>query len=165
MQSAFYSTYVALQVPAGILVDRFGTHLFLGGHGAGLVGRAALHAWAPDRAAMYWVRLLFGVTQAGCYPAFGKVTQAWFPLSIRTSLQGWIASFFGRMGGFTANLLFASFMLGILGLDWRTGIVILAAWGAVLGVAVFVVFRNTPAEHPRVNAAERAVIAGGPARK
>ena len=102
------------------------------------------------------------MTQAGCYPALGKVTQAWFPLSIRTSLQGWIASFFGRMGGFTANLLFASIMLGMLGLDWRTGITILAGWGVLLGVAVFVVFRNSPAEHPRVNQAELALIAGRP---
>jgi len=162
MQSAFYGTYVALQVPTGMLVDRFGTHLFLGGIVLAWSGVVALHAWAPDRAAMYWVRLLFGVTQAGCYPALGKATQAWFPLSIRTSLQGWIASFFGRMGGFTANLLFASFMLGFLGLDWRSGIVVLAAWGAVLGVVVLIVFRNTPAEHPRVNAAERAIIAERP---
>ncbi|HEY4308657.1 MAG TPA: MFS transporter [Pirellulales bacterium] len=160
MQSAFYSSYVALQVPCGLLVDRVGTHLFLSGIILAWSGVVALHAWAPDRQAMYWVRLLFGVTQAGCYPALGKVTQSWFPLSIRTSLQGWIASFFGRLGGFTANLLFASFMLGILGLDWRTSIVILSGWGLLLGVAVFVVFRDSPAEHPRVNAAELAIIEG-----
>ena len=164
MQSAFYSTYVALQVPCGMLVDRVGTHLFLSVIIVAWSGVVALHAWAPDREAMYWVRSLFGVTQAGCYPALGKVTQAWFPLSIRTSLQGWIASFFGRMGGFTANLLFASFMLGMLGLDWRTGIVILAAWGVLLGVAVFVVFRNSPAEQPRVNSAELALIEGSRSR-
>ncbi|HEY1602246.1 MAG TPA: MFS transporter [Pirellulales bacterium] len=161
MQSAFYSSYVALQVPTGLLVDRLGTHLFLGGIVLAWSGVLALHAWAPTPAAMYWVRLLFGVTQAGCYPALGKVTQAWFPLSIRTSLQGWIASFFGRMGGFTANLLFASVMLGFLGLDWRTSILLLAGWGVVLGVAVLIVFRNSPAAHPHVNAAELAIIEDG----
>ncbi|MES1213614.1 MAG: MFS transporter, partial [Singulisphaera sp.] len=29
MQSALYSTYVALQIPCGLLVDRIGTRLFL----------------------------------------------------------------------------------------------------------------------------------------
>ena len=133
-------------------------HLFLGTILLLWSGVSALHAWAPDRAAMYWVRVLFGITQAGCYPALGKVTQAWFPLSIRTSLQGWIASFFGRFGGFSANLVFASFMLGYIGLDWRRALLLLAAWGVALGIAVLIVFRNTPAVHPLVDAAELAII-------
>ena len=161
MQSAFYATYVAMQVPCGMLVDWLGTHLFLGGIILAWSGVLALHAWAPNRAAMYAVRVLFGATQAGCYPALGKVTQAWFPLSIRTSLQAWIASFSGRTGGASANLLFGTVMLGVLELGWRSGILILAAWGAALGVAVLVVFRNTPAEHPQVNAAELQIIAAG----
>ena len=163
LQSAFYSSYVALQVPCGILADRLGTHLFLGTMIIAWSAVLALHAWAADMRMMYWVRVAFGVAQAGCYPALGKVTQAWFPLSIRTSLQGWIASFFGRFGGFTANLLFASLMLGMLGLDWRKSLVILATWGLFLGVAVLVVFRDSPAQHPRVNQAELELIAGKPA--
>jgi len=164
LQSAFYGSYVALQVPCGMLVDRVGTHLFLGTMILAWSGVLALHAWAPDMRMMYWVRVAFGVAQAGCYPALGKVTQAWFPLSIRTSLQGWIASFFGRFGGFTANLLFASLMLGVLRLEWRTSLLILVAWGMVLGVAVLIVFRDSPAKHPRVNAAELALIEGAPGR-
>jgi ACS family D-galactonate transporter-like MFS transporter len=159
MQSAFYGTYVALQVPCGMLVDWLGTHLFLGGIVLAWSAVLALHAWVPGPAEMYWVRVLFGATQAGCYPALGKVTQAWFPFSIRTSLQGWIASFSGRLGGASANLLFATLLLGWLGVDWRTSLLILAGWGVLLGVTVLVVFRNTPAEHPRVNAAEREIIA------
>jgi ACS family glucarate transporter-like MFS transporter/ACS family D-galactonate transporter-like MFS transporter len=160
MQSAFYATYVAMQVPCGLLVDWLGTHLFLGGIILAWSGVLALHAWAPDRAAMYAMRILFGATQAGCYPALGKVTQAWFPLSIRTSLQAWIASFSGRFGGASANLLFGTVMLGMVGLGWRSGLLILAAWGAALGVAVLVVFRTAPAEHPRVNVAELHLITG-----
>src|SRR5262249_25086746 len=125
-------------------------------------GFLALHAWAPTAAAMYWIRIGFGATQAGCYPALGKVTQAWFPFSIRTSLHAWIASFSGRFGSVSANLLFSTLILGYWRLNWRTSIYILSAWGIFLGLAVLVVFRNTPAEHPRVNPAERALIAYRP---
>ncbi len=112
---------------------------------------------------MYGVRLLFGATQAGAYPTISKVTKAWFPLSIRTSLQGWIASFFGRSGGASANLLFTTVMLGLVGLPWRTAIFILAVAGVALGVAVLSVLRDTPRQDSRVNDAELSLIGGEPA--
>lgn len=161
MQSAFYATYLAFQIPTGLVADWLGTHVFLAGIIFLWSAVLGLHAWAPDQQAMYGVRLAFGAAQAGCYPALGKVTQAWFPLSIRTSLQGWIASFFGRLGGCTAYLLFGALALGALAIDWRTAVTVLAAAGVVLAVAVLVVFRNAPGEHPRVSAAELALIAEG----
>ena len=45
------------------------------------------------------VRALFGLAQAGTYPVLSKVTRNWFPLSVRTTVQGMVASLSGRAGG------------------------------------------------------------------
>ncbi len=44
LPSVFYATYVALQVPCGMLVDRLGTHLFLGSIIVAWSAFLALHA-------------------------------------------------------------------------------------------------------------------------
>ncbi|HEY2839750.1 MAG TPA: MFS transporter [Pirellulales bacterium] len=158
LQSAFYATYLSFQIPAGVFADWAGPHLFLGGIIIAWSIVLALHAWAPNYRALFGVRMLFGAAQAGCYPALGRVSRLWFPSSIRTSLQGWVASFFGRMGGATSNLIVAPSLFGYLGMPWRETAILLAAGGVILGLLVLVVLRNTPAEHPRVNAAELRII-------
>jgi MFS family permease len=86
------------------------------------------------------------------------VSRLWFPLSIRTSLQGWVASFFGRMGGAMSYLIVAPVLFGSLHMPWRAAVIMLAAGGVMLGLLVLIVLRNSPAEHPRVNAAELRII-------
>jgi len=158
LSSAFYATYLFFQIPSGLLADFAGPHLFLGGIIIAWSAVLALHAWAPDQNAMLGVRMLFGTAQAGCYPALGRVTRVWFPASIRTSLQGWIASFSGRMGGAMSYLIVAPILFGALGMPWRLAVVLLAMGGVLLGLLVLLVFRNSPAVHPRVNAAELRII-------
>ena len=59
------------------------------------------------------------------------MTKVWFPLSERTAVQGWVASFFGRMGGAASFILFGTLMLGEWQLPWRTAL----AWLAGVGCA------------------------------
>ena len=77
--SLFSPSYGFLQIPSGILSDLVGPHFFLG---------TIILLWSlalPSQAAavgfysLAGVRLLFGATQAGCYPNLAKVTQVWFP--------------------------------------------------------------------------------------
>jgi ACS family glucarate transporter-like MFS transporter len=105
------------------------------------------------------VRVAFGFLQAGCYSMLSKMSKTWFPYSVRTTLQGWIASFFGRMGGAMSNVIFASLLIGYFG-DWRLAIYIVSAAGVVFGVVFAVTYRNTPREHPGTNTAEVALIEG-----
>jgi sugar phosphate permease len=107
---------------------------------------------------MAGVRLLFGLAQAGCYPNLSKTTKLWFPSSERTAVQGWVASFFGRMGGATSYLLFATVLIGWCHMPWRValGLFMLLGFAAAVGFLLF--FRNSPREHPWVNAAEAHLI-------
>lgn len=158
LDSLFLATYALMQVPSGVLSDWFGTRLLLAG--SVLVWSLALAAVVGARGfvAMAAARLVFGVGQAACYPALGKVSKNWFPLGMRTTAQSLIATLSGRGGGAVSFLLFGSVFLSLLGLTWREAIVLLSCVGIGCGVLFVALFRNLPAEHPWANRAEAELI-------
>ncbi|HEX4613282.1 MAG TPA: MFS transporter, partial [Urbifossiella sp.] len=104
---------------------------------------------------------LFGVGEAGAFPNIAKALYNWFPAGDRGFAKSviWMSARF--MGGLTPLLwvLLTSPKLG--GLGWREAMWLFAG-SAVLWCVVFALwFRNKPAEHPAVNAAELAAIDAG----
>lgn len=161
MFAFFNFAYGFGQIPSGILGDLFGVHLLLG---------AIIIVWSLSTGCLGlsgsgWFlssqRAVFGLAQAGCYPMLSKVSQIWFPVRIRTFLQGWIASFFGRAGGAMSSIILATVLMGWLGLSWQKALIVMAGAGVLFGVAVLVLFRNSPQADPRVNDAERSLIDEG----
>ena len=159
--SLFYYTYAAGQIPSGIVIDRFGPHRFLS---------ALILAWSLAAAAIAHTtnllllgvcRLVFGAAQAGCYPALAQVTRRWFPVGRRTVLQGWIATTFGRSGGAMSPIIIGTVLMSWLGLSWQAAVTTIGGLGIFYAWLFWRVFRNAPDEHPRVNAAELAVIREG----
>lgn len=159
--SLFYYTYSSGQIPSGMIIDRYGPHRLL---------TALIVAWSLAATAiahttqLTWLglcRLVFGAAQAGCYPALSKVTQQWFPIGYRTSLQGWIATTFGRSGGAMSPIIIGTIMMGWWGMSWQTAVTCLGGIGLVYAILFWRIFRNTPQEHPDVNQAELALILGG----
>ena len=158
LDAVFGTAYSLAQVPTGVLCDIFGAHLFLGTIIIAWSLALGMHAWVTGVKGLTATRVLFGLTQAGCYPTVSKVSRMWFPRSIRTSLQGCIASFFGRIGGASSNVLFASVLIGLLAFDWRMAINVFAVAGILFGVVFLALYRNSPREHSRANEAEARLI-------
>lgn len=165
LDSAFSIFYMAFQVPSGILADLLGAHYFLAGIVVLWSLALGLHAWAPGLATLRLARAAFGTFQAGAYATLSRVTQNWFPSSVRTSAQGWIGVFSGRMGAACSNLIVATFLIGILGMDWQTALMIIMTMGIALGVVLGVLLRDSPRNHPLVNAAEADLIEERPPRQ
>lgn len=161
MGSAFFFPYAAGQVPGGILCDLFGPHLFLVAIIVLWSVCLPLHGLVGNFSALLFVRGSFGLTQAGCYPALSQVTRAWFPQRSRTSVQGWIASGFGRGGGAMASLIMGTLLMGYFGLTWKVALVVLGVVGVIFGLIFLVLFRNSPQHDWRTNEAERALISAG----
>jgi sugar phosphate permease len=159
--SLFNWTYGSLQIPSGIAADFFGPHFFLGTIMAVWSIALAMHGFGQGFYSLGAVRLLFGIGQAGAYPSLSNVTQSWFPQSGRTIIQGWVATFFGRGGGFMSSVLFATVLMGWCGLSWRTALVVLSALGLLFAVCFLALFRSSPAADPSVNEAELALIHEG----
>ena len=163
--SLFNWSYGGCQIPSGMIVNWFGPHLFLG---------LIIALWSVGLAmqGMYsniWylrgVRIFFGTCQAGCYPALLHVTHTWFPKSSRTSIQGWVAAFFGRGGGFMSSILMGSVLMGFFALSWQSSLFILAGCGLVFALIFLLMFRNSPVHDPGVNKAELAIITEGESDK
>jgi sugar phosphate permease len=164
LDSLFSLTYAVGQVPGGMAGDLLGPRRVLS---LVIVLWSAALAGLAGTISLTWLgtmRGLFGLAQAGAYPNLSKVTHSWFPPSIRTSVQGAIASLSGRAGGACASLIVATLLMGTLGLGWRAALVVIGAAGALLGVVFWLLFRNCPAEHPWANAAEQREVNAGDLR-
>src|SRR5581483_530067 len=146
------------QIPSGMLCDWFGAHLLLGGSVVLWSLAVAVIAMATGLVSMALARVALGVAQASCYPVLTKVSKNWFPLEMRSTAQGLIATFFGRAGGAGAFFLFGTVLVGWCELNWRTAVMVMAGVGVLLGVLFLLLFRNTPREHPWANAAEADLI-------
>ncbi len=159
--SLFNLAYALCQIPSGALCDAIGPRLFL----TTIIVLWSLavsgQAFAGSFAAVASVRLVFGATQAGGYPALNKVTQVWFAPATRTILQGWIATAFGRGGGALSSVILGTVLIGFFHLSWQTSLLVMSGAGLAFAVAFALLFRNNPAADDRVNDAERAVIAEG----
>ncbi|MEX2026161.1 MAG: MFS transporter, partial [Pirellulaceae bacterium] len=163
LDSAFSATATIFQFPLGAAADLFGVHLVLSGLIVLWCVGLGLHAWAPSPLYLWYARATLGIGQSAVYANLSRLAQSWFPPSIRTTLQGLAGISAGRLGGLSAYVLFGSLLLGILGLDWRTATYVCAAGGLAFAGLFFVVFRNSPREHPWVNDDEAALLGGSAA--
>ena len=161
LDSLFTVSYGFGQIPSGILCDWFGPHGLLGSIIVAWSLSMGLVALAGSYSTMILARLLFGAGQAGCYPTLNKVSKLWFPASVRTSVQGWIATFFGRGGGAVSFVLFGTVLRGWLGFSWRESLAVLVGLGILFGIAFMLLFRNRPEDHPWSNEAEKDLVSEG----
>ncbi len=157
LDSAFSTASTVFQFPLGAAADVLGVHLVLTGLIVLWCVGLGMHAWAPSPTHLWYARATLGLGQSAVYATLSRMAQSWFPPSIRTTLQGLAGISAGRLGGLSAYVLFGSLLLGVLGLDWRTATYVCAVGGLAFAGLFFLVFRNSPNEHPWVNAAERAL--------
>ncbi len=159
LDAAFNLTYALGQVPGGWAGDVFGPRLVI---------PLAVILWSlamvgPALTGRFWgllgARLVFGATQAPCYANLSMITKSWFPLRIRTSLQGIVASFAGRAGGAVAPFIIATVLMSYL--SWQQSLYVLAGVGLLYAAGFWLVFRNSPARHPWSNEAEQRLIDEG----
>jgi MFS family permease len=104
---------------------------------------------------MLVIRFLFGLGEAGAYPNIARALRNWFPFARRGFAQGllWMC---GRWGGaFAGPLIWAFAQL----FGWRGAFLAFALLGLVWVILFARWFRDTPQEHPSVNAGELALLA------
>jgi ACS family glucarate transporter-like MFS transporter len=103
------------------------------------------------------IRFLFGAGEAGALPNAARVVGNWFPPGRRGPSQALI-SMAAQIGGAAAPPV-AAFL--ILQVGWRWSFVLFGSLGLVWAWLFARWFRDDPADHPAVNAAERAYITAG----
>jgi MFS family permease len=150
--------FYGLFMPAwGALVDRYGPRRCAIA-GLTLWGLSTLLAAAANGLPVLLVsRAVLGAAEGFLWPASNALTARWFPLSERGRAKSiWI-------NGINVGLAVSGFLVnGVIALSgWRAVFLVLSGLAVLVcvPVAVFLI-RDDPARHPRVSAAELAVIQG-----
>src|ERR1700682_2427381 len=101
LSSAYNWTYAALQLPSGLLLDRFGVRRV--GIISTIIWSVASFAAAISSGigGLFAARLLLGIGEAPTFPAYAKATGYWFPKnerSLATAIFDAMAKFSSAIG-------------------------------------------------------------------
>ena len=151
----FFLAYALCQVPSGWASDRFGARRMLAIYILGWSAMTALTGLAGGFLGLLLARVGCGMFEAGAYPTCGAIVRRWAPHSGRARASS-LVTFGGRIGGALAPVLTA-WMIVLFG-NWRPALVIDGLVGIVIAAAWWWIVRDRPEEHPRCNAAERALL-------
>jgi sugar phosphate permease len=139
--SAFYFySYVAMQVPTGLLADHWGPRRLLT-LGASLAGLGTfLFALAPDVGWANFGRLMIGGSVAVAFVGMLKLAAHWMPPR-QYALASGMALFCGVMGA-----VFAGVPLRLLvdGFGWRPVMLVSASVTCVVAMAIWWIVRDDP---------------------
>ncbi len=139
--SAFYFySYVAMQIPTGILADIWGPRRLLtaGAFVAGL--GTLLFAFSPTITTAAIGRLLIGASVAVAFVGMLKVASNWFPARMFAMITG-VALFSGMVGAIAAGPPLRLFMELY---DWRTIMIGIALFTWLVGLGILVFARDWP---------------------
>ncbi len=154
--SGFFWCYALLQIPTGMILDRFGVML---------VNRISTFFWAVTSAAtafaggfgsIFAARILLGLAEAPGFPASSKATGYWFPRRERA----FATAIFDAAAKFSNVIGVPLIALAIVHFGWRWGFGITGILSFLYFLAFVIVYRD-PSKHPRLTAEERDYIRAG----
>src|SRR2546425_6611119 len=154
--SAFGWSYVLMQIPGGIIIDRFGPRLTFAVSLFTWSVVTMLQGLARNAATFIGMRVVLGITEAPAFPLNSRVVGTWFPSHERGLAIGVYTA--GEFGGLA---IFAPVLALILSnWGWPAMFAICGAVGVLFSVVWFIAYRD-PKQTSRVNRAEFDYIREG----
>jgi MFS family permease len=155
--SAYSWTYAMLQLPSGVLLDRFGLRRV--GVVSSFIWSAATFATAASQGvvSLFSSRLLLGVGESPIFPLSAAAVGYWFPEKER----GLPTAMFDAAAKFSPALGIPFVGLLLIHFGWRFSF----AFTGILSLMYFVLFARlyrNPSDDPHLSAAERAYIESDP---
>ncbi|MCD4484129.1 MFS transporter [Chromobacterium vaccinii] len=155
--SAFFWSYALLQIPTGVILDRFGTTR-IGRLGALLWGVAAtLTACAGGFAGIFAARMLLGVAEAPGFPVSSKATGYWFPRRERAMAT----AIFDAAAKFSNVIGVPMVALAVVHLGWRWGFGVSAILSVLYFIAFYLIYRDPSADKNLSEAERQYIVQGG----
>ncbi len=160
--SSFFITYALMQIPGGMLADRFKPRIVIAAATLGWGFFQAIAAVSTSAWILVLTRLGLGASEAPIYPAGGKLNAIWMASSERargaTLLDGG-----APLGAALGSAIIAG-LIGEFG-SWRLSFVVAGAGTMLCGLFAWWYIRNNPEEHPSINKAEIDYIAAAHAHE
>lgn len=142
LSASFFYPYIILQIPMGVLVDRYGARLVLSFSMIGCAFACWIFATAHNVAIAELSRMLMGITTAGGVVAALFLAANWFPLT-RFALLAGLTEMLGMLGGAIGQNILA-FSTEAIG--WRGTMIGCAAMGMLLAVLTIGGVMDGPAD-------------------
>jgi ACS family D-galactonate transporter-like MFS transporter len=153
--SSFFWTYCFMQIPGGLLADRFLPRAVIAGATIAWGAFAALAAATTGWVTMLLTRVGLGLAEGPIYPAGAKLIGMWMT-PVERGRAAALLDGGAPLGTALGSLIIAGLIAG-LG-SWR-GAFLVAGFGTMAcGLFAWLYIRNHPHQHGRVNATERAHI-------
>jgi MFS family permease len=160
--SAFYFySYVAMQIPTGILADIWGprrlltTGAFIAGTGVLMFAVAPCILWA------YLGRFLIGGSVAVAFVGTLKLAGEWFPARYFSTVSG-VALLFGIVGAVFAG---TPLRLSVVAFGWRHTMLVSAVVTFAICAGIWLIVRDHPAEKGYAGFSDVAFAADTKSRK
>jgi sugar phosphate permease len=140
--SAFAWSYSLLQIPVGMVLDRFGPTR-VGRWGALLWGVAStITAFSSGFAGIFVARILLGVAEAPAFPVSSKATGYWFPRKER----GMATAIFDAAAKFSNVIGVPLVAVTVVAFGWRWGFGLTAALSFAYFFAFLLFYRDPSAD-------------------
>jgi ACS family D-galactonate transporter-like MFS transporter len=153
--SSFFWTYAFMQVPGGMLADKFKPRIVIAGATIGWGFFQAIAAASTSWVMLLLTRLGLGAAEAPVYPAGGKLNAIWMTQNERargaTLLDGG-APLGAALGAIVIAWLIAAFD------SWRAAFLVAGVATILCGLLAWWYIRNTPSEHPSIDESEARFI-------
>jgi ACS family D-galactonate transporter-like MFS transporter len=154
--SAFGWTYAVLQIPGGLVADRFGPRILYAFCLITWSLATLFQGLARGFASLFALRLATGTFEAPSYPINNRIVTSWFPDNERAAATAmYVSGQFIGLAFLTPVLVNIQHYAGWKGLFVITGLV-----GLVWGVIWYLSYRD-PLDHSGVNQAELDYIEEG----
>lgn len=157
LMSAFFLCYALLQIPAGFISEKIGQRKALGLSVLWWSVATGLTGVATGFKSLLGLRMVLGIGEAGAYPSNAAITRNWFPKSERATVGGLFDS--GQKFGGAFGIPILTWLMIQIG--WQGTFVVLGVLGIIWAVVWFLFFKDNPADHKKVNAAELSYIRDG----
>src|ERR1700750_1256325 len=149
--SSFFWTYALMQVPGGMLADRYKPRIVIALATIFWGAFQAIAAVATSWVVLLRTRLGLGASEAPIYPAGGKLNAIWMTQTERgrgaTMLDG------GAPLGAALGSIVIAWLIAVFN-SWRMAFVIAGVGTILCGIWAWYYIRTSPRAHPSVNEPE-----------
>ncbi|WP_178916592.1 MFS transporter [Natronomonas gomsonensis] len=142
LHASFFYIYALIQIPTGVLADRYGPR-YVGSAGAAVLSTGAVaFALADGYGAALLSRALIGTGSGVIFVSILRFSANWFRAGEFATMTGLT----GAMAGLGAILATTPLALAAEAVGWRPTLLALGAVGFAGGLGVFVFVRKSPAD-------------------
>jgi MFS family permease len=141
LSGAFFYSYAAMQIPAGLLADSWGARRATSAFFCLAAAGSCLMGLAPDT---FWAgagRVLVGIGLSMIWASSLKTLAEWYPPDRFSAMTGLLIS----IGGAGSLLATAPLAVAVQMTGWRGAFLALGGIGAALAALLWAVVRDTPA--------------------